>query len=83
MQNATSHTEDITIINDGQVKYPVYTQEMMNWEKENGEITASNYQDFCDSVEIAGIADGAMVGTREMIDLCNALVGAGAATRNW
>lgn len=79
MAEAFAKAGQITVINDGQVKYPVETEEMNDWEKENGEITSANYQEFCDAVEI--VAQPGLVGSSEMIEFCDCLVEAGAEIR--
>jgi len=67
----------ITVINDGQVRYPVLTSELTDWLAANGPITTANYEKFCGAVDYIGSKLGTP-GNSEIIDLCEALVEAGA-----
>ena len=67
----------ISVINDGQARYPVLTSELTDWLAANRPITIVNYEKFCDEVEFIGAHLGAP-STWEIIDLCEALVEAGA-----
>jgi hypothetical protein len=69
----------VTVINDGQVQYPVLTAYMDAWVAANGEITDDNYGRFCGDVKNIGEVH-ALAGGGEMIGLCNALTESGAAT---
>ena len=71
----------ITVINDGQVCYPVDTEEMQSWVSENGPITSANYDQFCDDVEYIGCKI-ATPGNAAMIELCDELLEAGASLEN-
>lgn len=68
----------ITVINDGQFRYPVWTEEMKKWITANGEITASNYDQFCSDVDCLGEAEVGTPGSTEMIALCEELTDAGS-----
>lgn len=70
---------EITVINDGQFKYPVLTSDLSAWRDANGAITAGNYEKFCDEVDFLASELGTP-GNAEIIDLCDALVAAGANT---
>lgn len=72
-----SNASSITVCDDGQFRYPVLTAEMEAWVAAHGEITASNYQQFCDAVDMLAQHVGSP-GTPAMIDLCAALLDAGA-----
>lgn len=69
--------KNLTIIDDGQFRYPVLTTELNQWETENGKIKPTNYELFCNSVEIH--KKDVMVGTRKMIDYCAEALEEGAA----
>lgn len=69
---------NITVINDGQVKYPVLTDDLKNWIDANGEITIANYDAFCDAVDCIGEKEAGTPGSSAMIQLCDALMDAGA-----
>jgi len=74
----TVNAANITVINDGQVKYPVLTTEMKNWISANGEITTPNYEKFCSDVACIGEKEAGTPGSEDMIQLCDELVKAGA-----
>ena len=78
-QELIAKANDITIINDGQVQYPVLTSDLAEWTEKNGAITSANYEKFCDEVENLG-EPTALTGDAKMIELCDSLVEAGAAT---
>lgn len=69
-------TQDKTIIDDGQMRYPVLTSELEAWETENGKITTENYEQFCDEVDHT--MPGTLPGSGEMVRECAKLVEAGA-----
>lgn len=71
---------NITVINDGQVQYPVLTAELDSWIATNGEITVANYEQFCDQVDYLG-AQISTPGNAEMIELCADLIEMGASTK--
>lgn len=73
-QTIIANAANITVINDGQLKYPVLTAELKNWIAENGEITSANYDAFCGAVDCIGGTPG----NAAMIHLCDELVDAGA-----
>lgn len=62
---------ETTIIDDGQMMYPVDTGDLKNWEEEHGKINASNYQEFCEDVECS--INDVRPGSSEMIEICQAL----------
>lgn len=70
----------ITVVSDGDVRYPVLTDAMVAWVEKHGEITASNYDQFCFDVECIGEKIAGTPGTKQMTDLCEALVEAGAGS---
>lgn len=73
-----ARADKITIIDDMQFRYPVDTADLNDWTAENGAIdTPEKYQKFCDDVQNVGDFAG-LVGSREMIDLCQSLQDAGA-----
>ena len=72
-----SRATEITVINDGQVQYPVETVDMRQWIEKNGPITNENYDQFCSEVDYVG-AEVGTPGNGPMIDLCEALITAGA-----
>jgi hypothetical protein len=74
-----SQAANVTVVNDGQVQYPVLTESMNDWVSRNGKITAANYEKFCDEVENLG-EPTSLTGSAEMIALCDALVEAGSDT---
>lgn len=71
---------NITVINDGQVQYPVLTSELESWVAANGEITAANYEQFCDEVDYLG-AQISTPGNAGMVELCAELIELGASTK--
>ncbi len=77
-QTIIENAANITVINDGQVQYPVLTAEMKNWIAVNGEITSANYDAFCRSVDCIGEKEAGTPGNAAMIRLCDELVNAGA-----
>jgi hypothetical protein len=76
--DGTQSASRITVINDGQVKYPVLTAEMKSWIAANGEITSANYDAFCSAVDCIGEKEAGTPGSAAMIQLCDKLVDAGA-----
>jgi hypothetical protein len=68
--------ELITVIDDGQVRYAVLTGEMKQWVADNGEISVSNYDRFCD--EVSYLFRPIAVGSEEMIAKCAELIDNGA-----
>jgi hypothetical protein len=54
-------------------------RELAAWIADNGAITAANYERFCSEVENIG-ESVALTGSAQMIELCDALVTAGAGT---
>lgn len=69
---------EVTVIDDGQVRYPVRASDLNAWLAEHGPVTATNYEQFCDEVEAIGQKDVGTVGSAEMIALCAELIEAGA-----
>lgn len=72
-----ANAANITVVNDGQVRYPVLTADLTNWVTKNGAITDENYEQFCAEVDYLG-AEVGTPGNAGMIDLCRSLVEAGA-----
>ena len=75
-QDFIDYADSITVINDGQTRYPVETVELKEWIAANGNIY-QNYQSFCDEVEHLGAEIGTP-GSAAMNDLCDELIAAGA-----
>ena len=75
-QDILDHADSITVINDGQTRYPVETVELDEWVATHGDIS-TDYQSFCDSVEYLGAEIGTP-GSEAMNDLCDELIAAGA-----
>jgi hypothetical protein len=69
--------DQITVINDGQVRFPIETSNLNNWIAANGPITTANYERFCHEVEYIGAEIGTP-GNASMVNLCDALIEAGA-----
>ena len=67
--------KNITVINDGQFIYPVWTADLKNWINKNGEINPKNYEDFCCDVEQISLL---VIGSKEMIEFCDELNEAGS-----
>lgn len=76
-QEIIANASNITVINDGQFRYPVLTSDLKAWTGVNGEITTANYETFCDAVECIGEKIGTP-GSSKMVELCEQLVEAGA-----
>lgn len=70
--------KNVTVIDDGQFRYPVRTEAMRAWAAKQGKITASNYDAFCSEVECLGEREVGTPGNKGMIDFCAALIDAGA-----
>lgn len=75
----TTNFASVTVLNDGQFRYPVDTDRLFAWETENGPITAQNYEQFCDDVPCN--LPGVIPGSQEMIDVCEALRETGSPFR--
>jgi len=73
--NATA----VTVINDGQMRYPVLTAQMRDWLAKHGPITPANYDRFCDDVECLCEATVGTPGSAKMIEFCAELIEAGAS----
>lgn len=69
---------EITIINDGQFRYPVSTDAMSAWIAANGEIKTANYDKFCADVECIGEREHGTPGNPRMLAYCDSLIAAGA-----
>lgn len=74
------NAKNITVVNDGAFRYPVLRTELNAWIACHGKITATNYEQFCANVDCIGEKEVGTVGSAGMIDLCAALVEAGADT---
>lgn len=70
----------VTIIDDGQVRYPVSNGDLAAWQNEHGKIAAAIYEKFCADVDCIGEEVAGTPGSAGMIELCDALVDAGATT---
>ena len=68
----------VTVIDDGQFRFPVRTEAMRAWAAKQGKITASNYDKFCSEVECLGEREVGTPGNKGMIYFCAALIDAGA-----
>ena len=73
-----SHACELTVLDDGEVRYPVVTLELVAWRDANGPITASNYERFCSDVDYMGRELGTP-GNAAIIELCSDLIESGAA----
>ena len=73
-----SNATNITVIDDGQVSYPVLTADLRAFIASNGEIDNGNYEAFCNGVPYLGEKEAGSPGNKGMIDLCAALVDAGS-----
>lgn len=69
---------ELTIIDDAEFMFPVLTADLAAFEARNGKLTAANYEDFCAAVKPAAAH---RVGSREMIDACEAAMADGASRR--
>ena len=77
MKTATEILENsdiVTVVNDGQMRYPVLTSTLGDWTRRNGPITASNYEKFCSEVECLGEKKVGTPGSEAMTELCDALM---------
>lgn len=77
IETIISNATNITVIDDGQVSYPVLTSELRAFIDSNGEIDNGNYEAFCQTVDYLGQQAGSP-GNSGMIELCSTLVAAGA-----
>ena len=68
----------ITVINDGQFRYPVMTESLKSWVDSHGAITSANYDQFCSDVECVGEIEAGTPGNTGMIELCRELIDAGS-----
>ena len=81
-QNIIANASKITVINDGQVSYPVMTEWLNQWIEKNGGIENHNYEAFCSQVDYIG-QDAGSPGNAGMIALCAELIENGADTMNF
>jgi len=68
------NSDIVTVVNDGQVRYPVLSAALEDWTRRNGPITASNYEQFCSDVECLGEREVGTPGSDAMTELCAALI---------
>lgn len=68
--------EQVTVIDDGQFRYPVNRQKLIQWEEKNEKITPATYEQFCSDVEMS--LPDVLPGSAEMISVCDALLESGA-----
>lgn len=73
----TAQATALTVINDGQVQYPVRTADLAAWVAAKGPITAANYEQFCSEVDCIGEKLGTP-GSVAIVSLCESLIEAGA-----
>ena len=81
MKTATEILENsdiITVVNDGQVRYPVLTSSLEDWTRKHGPITIENYEQFCSDVECLGEKKVGTPGSEAMTELCSSLMDDGA-----
>lgn len=71
------NSDIVTVVNDGQMRYPVLTSSLEEWTRKNGAITADNYEQFCADVECLGEKLVGAPGSESMTELCAALMGDG------
>ena len=77
MKTATEILENsdiVTVVNDGQMRYPVLTSTLEDWTRRNGPITTANYEKFCAEVECLGEKKVGTPGSEAMTELCAALM---------
>jgi uncharacterized protein YbcC (UPF0753/DUF2309 family) len=72
------NSDIVTVVNDGQVRYPVLTSSLEEWTRKNGPITTANYEQFCAEVECLGERQVGTPGSDAMTDLCAELIADGA-----
>ena len=72
------NSDIVTVVDDGQVRYPVLTSTLEDWVRRNGPITAENYDQFCSDVECLGEQKVGTPGSDAMCELCAALIDGGA-----
>lgn len=72
-----ANSDLVTVVNDGQVRFPVLTSLLEEWQRKHGRITVDNYEAFCADVPPLGERVG-IPGSPEMVHLCAALMGDGA-----
>jgi len=68
------NSDIVTVVNDGQMRYPVLTSSLEDWVRKNGAITAENYEKFCAEVECLGENQVGTPGSDRMTQLCAALM---------
>lgn len=72
-----NNSDIITVINDGQVMYPVLSSELDGWTRKHGSITSENYDEFCAAVDCIGEKCVGTPGNESMVDLCASLIADG------
>ena len=73
-----NNSDIVTVINDGQVRYPVLSSSLEEWVRKHGAITAENYEQFCLDVECLGERKVGTPGGERMTALCADLVADGS-----
>ena len=68
------NSDIVTVVNDGQMRYPVLTSTMEEWTRRNGPITTANYEKFCAEVECLGENKVGTPGSEAMTELCASLM---------
>ena len=69
-----NNSDIVTVVNDGQVRYPVLSSTLEEWTRENGAITTANYEQFCADVPCLGEREVGTPGSERMTALCAALI---------
>lgn len=73
-----ANAANLTVIDDGQFRYPVWTVRLRDWITANSTITETNYEAFCADVPCLGEHSIGTPSSAAMIDLCQSLLDAGA-----
>lgn len=70
---------EITIIDDGQFRFPVLTVELGAWTEKHGQPTPANYEQFCD--DVPRVDPDIYVGSDELVEICRTLEEAGSPVK--
>lgn len=69
-----ANAANLTVIDDGQCRYPVLSSILEEWTRKNGAITTANYEQFCAEVPCLGEREVGTPGSERMTELCAALI---------
>ncbi len=83
IEQIIAQAPQLTVMDDGEVRYPVVTSKLDAWETANGPISHRNYDQFCANVECLGEAIVGTPGGHDMIVLCGELLVNGALLRRF